>query len=548
LDWQVTPRNTFIASYSENVNHLENVGVGGTALADTGYDSRTYEHMFRLSDVTTASAHFMHEARLSLRWDGEDDLPVSTAPQVQVTGAFTSGGANIGPQRLHELNIEADDDLILTTKNHTLKFGTLLMIYNEHQQLTTNFNGTYTFGGGTAPALDASNNPIPGRTEIITGFEQYRRALLNLAGGTPTAFSNVAGNPSVAFTQVQDVLFLQDDWNLGHSVHIASGVRYFVQNDPAILDALTPRLGISWSPDQKGTWTLHAHIGTFSNAFNEADKAEVLREDGIARVTSTIYNPIFGNPFLNATPIHSVRQFAPHIGNSTKGIENVGASHAFPHNWTLSGDFYRDRFWNALRSENINSPFNDLPTGPRPGAPNLDVLQMQNSGQGRFDGIMVQLSQESFKSLQSFVEGYRAKIVEDSDNREFFTPQSSSTDVGEFAQRSGVPVWEITANGALTLPKKSRSARTSLLRGTPATTSPPASTTMATVTSTIVRNTPSPALRVPSPRPTVFWSPAVAPAFFRVIKALCHGPTTSTPTCSAPLPSSITPRPSIRSL
>jgi hypothetical protein len=81
LDWQVTPRNTFIASYSANVNHLENVGVGGTALADTGYDSQTYEHMFRLSDVTTASAHFMHEARLSLRWDGEDDLPSPPRPR-----------------------------------------------------------------------------------------------------------------------------------------------------------------------------------------------------------------------------------------------------------------------------------------------------------------------------------------------------------------------------------------------------------------------------------------------------------------------------------
>ena len=151
LDWQLGAKNTFIASYSANVNHLQNLGVGGTSVAETGYDSQTYEHMFRLSDVTTGSARFMHEARLSLRWDGSTDTPQSTAPQVQVAGAFTGGGAAIGPQQVRELNVEWDDDAILTTKNHTMKFGTQMMVYRENQQLTTNFNGSYTFGGGTAP-------------------------------------------------------------------------------------------------------------------------------------------------------------------------------------------------------------------------------------------------------------------------------------------------------------------------------------------------------------------------------------------------------------
>ena len=136
---------------------------------------------------------------LSFRWDGETDVPNSTAAQVNVAGAFTGGGATIGQQRLKELNIEADDDAILTTKHHTMKFGTQFMLYDEHQQLTTNFNGTYTFGGGTAPVLDANNQPVAGETETITGVEQYQRALLGLAGGSPTAYSNVAGTPTVDF-------------------------------------------------------------------------------------------------------------------------------------------------------------------------------------------------------------------------------------------------------------------------------------------------------------------------------------------------------------
>jgi hypothetical protein len=167
LDWQLGAKNTFIATYSANVNSLQNVGVGGESLAETGYDSGTYEHMFRVSDVTTVSTHLMQEARVSFRWDGETDVPNSDATQVNVAGAFVGGGATIGQQRLREFNLEADDDAVLTTKHHTMKFGMQLQLFHENQQLTTNFNGTYTFGGGPAPVLDANNQPIPGETRRL---------------------------------------------------------------------------------------------------------------------------------------------------------------------------------------------------------------------------------------------------------------------------------------------------------------------------------------------------------------------------------------------
>jgi hypothetical protein len=452
-DWQLGAKNTFITSYSANVNHLENVGVGGTALAETGYDSEQYEHMFRLSNITTASAHFMHEARLSLRWDGETDSPVSDAPQVQVVGAFTGGGTTLGPQRLHEFNIEVDDDAILTTKNHTLKFGTQWMTYTERQQLTTNFNGTYTFGGGTAPVLDANGNPVQGQTETITGIEQYRRALLNLPGGKPTAFSNVAGVPSVDFTLVQDALFIQDDWNVGHGVHIAAGLRYFLQNHPTTLDAITPRAGVLWSPTKKGTWTLHAHAGMFSGRFGKGTQAEMQREDGVNRITSTIYNPVYGNPSSGAVPIYSIREYSPHISNISWAAENIGGTRALPRGWNLSIDYYLGRIWNDTHSVNINSPLNNSPTGPRPGAPNLNVLQLQNSGQGRVNATFVGIEQHSMKHVQLFFGGVRVNLIDDTDDNEFSSPQSSSSNAGEFAHRSTQPVWNLFGNATITFPK-----------------------------------------------------------------------------------------------
>lgn len=466
VDWQLGAKNTFIATYSANVNHLQNVGVGGETLEEGGYNSGTYEHLIHVSDITTVSTHLMHEARVGVRFDGETDVPNSTAAQVSVAGAFTGGGATIGQQRLKETNVEVDDDAILTTKHHTMKFGTQFMLHIERNQLTTNFNGTYTFGGGPAPVLDANGSAVAGETETITGVEQYRRALLGLPGGSPTAYSNVAGTPTVNFNQVENALFFQDDWEAGHGVHVAYGVRYFVQNDPTTFSAAVPRLGILWSPGKKHTWSLHARAGMFSSRYSPSDEQEVLREDGTLRVTSTIYNPVCGgaagstfspttcDPFTDATPIHSMREFSPHIMNLTWAAENVGGSWAAPLGFNLQLAYYLGRIWNYQRSENINSPLNDEPTGPRPGPADLNILQVQNSGQGRVNVEFAGLENHKLKRAQFFVGGVRVNLVDDSDDNTFFTPQSSSTDAGEFAHRTGQPVWNVFGNGTFTLPEK----------------------------------------------------------------------------------------------
>ena len=459
VDWQLGPKNTFIVSYSANVNHLQNVGVGGTSLASTGYDSGQYEHMLRFSNVTTINAKAMHEARLSLRWDGETDVPVSTAAQVQVAGAFSGGGSTLGPQRLREFNVEADDDAILTPKNHTIKFGTQLMVYADQQQLTTNFNGTYVFGGGVAPVLDANGNPTA-QTETITGLQEYERALRGQAGGAPTAYASVTGTPAVNFTLWQNALFLQDDWNAGHRVHIAAGVRYYWQNDPTVLNSITPRAGILWSPDAKGKWTVHVHGGMFSGRYGKGDIGEVLREDGTSRVTSTVYNAAFCgsnvscDPAASGTPIYSERQFNPHISNLTWGAWNVGGTRALPVGFNVSVDYYQGRLWNVTRTTNINSPLNDVPTGPRPGPADTNILQLQNSGQGRVNATFVGVENHALKRLQFFFGGVRVNLIDDNDDNEFSTQQTAGSDVGEYAHRTGQPVWNVFGNASLKLPEK----------------------------------------------------------------------------------------------
>ena len=453
LAWQLGPRNTFTGTYTANQNQLSNRGAGGNSIAETAYDDTSYEHTLRFINITTASANLMHEARLSLHWTGGVDTPKSTAPQVQVAGAFTGGGNTFGAQSIREFGLEVADDAILTRGPHTLKVGINLRTYRIREQITQNFNGTYIFGGGTAPVLDANGNST-GSTATITGLEQYRRALLTLPGGSPTAYTGVTGTPTINYTQTRASIFAQDDWKLRPNLKLSFGARYYGQNDPQVLLSLVPRAGIAWSPDKAQKWTIKTHAGMFNGRYSVADWTELRRLDGVERTSSTIYSPVYGNPFLGATPIGTIRTLAPHFSNVTFGEEQFEVDRSLPRGWNVQGTFYWIRGWNFARSSNANSPLNGQPYGPRPGPANLNILQLQNSGSMKGDIEFLSVDQHTLKWLSIFIGYARVDLRDDTDNSEFFTPQSAFTDAGEYGRRTQQDQHQIFGNGTVHFPGK----------------------------------------------------------------------------------------------
>ena len=453
VDWQLGPKNIAFVSYGANVNHLSNVGVGGTSLAETGVEQGTSDHVIRFSNVTTASAKLVHEARVSVEWRDETDVPLSSAAQVQVAGSFTGGGSTTGQLRSRGFRTEWDDDVIVTVGKHLVKAGWQFFTSEERRAVPTNFNGTYVFGGGPAPSLDANNQPT-GQTTTISGLEQYRRAQAGLPGGTPTQFSGVAGNPEVDFNQIKLGLFAQDDWKLRPNVTVSLGFRYYLQNDPLVLNGATPRAGIAWSPDRKKQWNLNAHAGLFAGQFGRGDYAELEREDGVRRVTSLVYNPVYGNPLAGApTVLHALRT-APGLTNINYAMGTLGVSRNFAHGWNVNGSATAIRTFNGVRTLNVNAPLNGQPTGPRPLAPNVNILQLQNSGHGLGDIEFAGLGNQSLKRVQFFFGAVRNNIRDDTDDNIFTTPQSSLTDAGEFARGTDQALWQTFGSLTVKLPEK----------------------------------------------------------------------------------------------
>ena len=459
-DWQFGPKNTFIVSFDVYHNNRQNVGAGGTNLAESAYSGTKYDNNLHITEVTTITPKLMHEARLGMEFDGADQFPNSSAPQLQVAGAFTSGGNTSGALRDHEIDSEFDDDAILNLSKHLLKFGLQSEYLRERMIVPTNFNGTWLFGGGTAPVLDPTTHQPTGQTETITGVEQYVRALNGWAGGQSTEYSNATGDPTLNMTQYRLALFLQDDWKILSNLHFAWGLRYYTQDKPMVHNNFNPRFGLSWSPDKKATWTLHAHAGIFSGRFTAHSYAQVLQQDGERQATNLIYTPtctgVFDpntcNAFTGATPLQSIRTIQPHLPNLFYSIQNLGFSHTIAKGWSISADYYTAQMWHYTRTENINSPTNGQPLGPRPLAPNLDILQWQSSGRGYGNVVFMGLSNQSLKRVQFFLGSVRVNIIDDTNDSVFFTPQTTGSNAGEYARRTGNPLWNVFGNATVKLP------------------------------------------------------------------------------------------------
>jgi hypothetical protein len=430
-----TPTNNLTLTYTANVNGLTNQGVGGSVLAEAGYNSEQSQHTMQVTNLQTLSPTLLHETRLGYTWNYQADTPTSTAPSLQVAGAFTGGGVTTGAQRNHERDLEFDDDLLYSRGKHNLKAGVELLDTALNDTATAGFNGSYIFGGGNAPALDGSGTMI-----AITGLEQYRRALLGLSGGAPTQFNVTTGTPVVSLNQLQTVLYAQDQWKFRPRLQFALGMRWALQNKPVTVGNIGPRLGVSWAPDRKQKTVFHARTGLFFGTVDPQTALTAHELNGTIQSILQINTPVYGSPLTTGTSSIATQR-APLYGvTQTPSLQShLGVEHDFPSHWHVQGNLYLVHAWDVLRSRNINSPLNDSPSGPRPIAPNLNLFQFQQTGRLGGNVVFAGVDQHSLKRLQIFAGYVRMDLRGDADSATSF-PQSSSSDSGEVAR----PSWQAT--------------------------------------------------------------------------------------------------------
>jgi hypothetical protein len=334
----------------------------------------------------------------------------SDAPSIAVAQSFTAGGSGYsapGSGNAKTYDDERDTELqnytSLTLGTHTTKFGIRVRTDVLANSSPNNFNGTYSFLGGTFPYAPIASLPgastlvpscppnaaIANCTVTLTSIQQFiftqQLLALNspLQGYGPSKYSVSTGNPYIDFYQMDFGPFIQDDWRVRPNLTVSLGLRWESQTNVPDHSDWAPRVGFAWSPGSKpgssgraktvvrGGWGIFYDrfaIGNVENAYRYSSSDPLN--------TYTVNNPPvsaggFSTPLpLNDLTATSPQKYqidgnlrAPRLLETAVGLERQLFSHT-----TLGFNFVNSRGNHELRTVDINAPIEE------PGQPPPDLL------------------------------------------------------------------------------------------------------------------------------------------------------------------------------
>jgi carboxypeptidase family protein len=482
IDYQLNPNNTLVFRYTVTDVDVNPTGVGAFDLASRGYDFHYRNQTLHLTE-TAVLGTAINETRFQYFRAAPDRTAKGNSPQIQVLGAFTGGSAPVGQSFDVQNNYEVQNYTTISRGAHVWKFGVRLRGAIDDNISPQNFNGTFTFGGGYAPILDANFQPVtPGvicdvrnpnpACADITSIQRYQRTLafqkmglspaaIRQLGGGATQFSINAGTPGLSVGQVDVGAFLGDDWRVRQNITLSLGLRYETQTNIHDWRDFAPRIAVAWAPgakNKKPKTVLRAGFGTFYDRFALSNTLTAQRFNGRVQQQFVITNPDFfpSIPTLNglqATP-QVVQEIssnlrAPYILQSSVTVERQ-----LPANTTLAVTYTNSRGLHILRSNDINAP---LPGSFLAGVPGSGVFPfgepnplflMESSGIYKQNQLITNVNARINPGLSLFGFYVLNKAMSSSDGLGTF-PANPYNFSGEFAPASADIRHRATLGGSI---------------------------------------------------------------------------------------------------
>ncbi len=403
VDYQLSTNNTLSVRYRFTQANIDDAGIGAFNLVDRGYGSLNNYQTVQATETAVLGEHTINETRFQYFRDGGQTLPDLSTPALLVLGSFDGGGAQsyaLDTQNYYELQNYTS----ISKGAHTVKFGARLRGETDRNLSEQNFGGTYTFGGGLAPELNADNQEVfdsAGNPVIvpISSIEQYQRTLMFCGDGTcatqaralgagPTQYSITGGVPSLLVGQFDAGLFVGDDWKMRPNLTLSLGLRYETQSNIHDYRDVAPRIGFAWSPGATAKTAsktvIRGGFGMFYTRFDLSNILTAARYNGKVQQQYVITNPDFFSPDAT-TPISALGGLeavqpvqtlqlvssslrAPYLMQSALSVERQ-----LPARSTLAVTYTDSHGLHIFESEDINAP---LPGTYNPNVPTSGVFPL----------------------------------------------------------------------------------------------------------------------------------------------------------------------------
>jgi hypothetical protein len=396
VDYQISTNHTLTIRYSYSRDAVENAGVGSFNLVSRGYHSDVRSQTLQATETAVIGGNIVNETRFQAFRPNTATTANTPGAALDVLGAFSGGGNPLGYTTDHQHNYEFQNYTSVLHKAHAWKFGVRVRGTVETSNSPQNFAGTFSFGGGLAPQLNAANQAVTdaaGQPVLVNidSLERYRRTLLfqqigltpeqSLAlGGGATQFSINTGDPRASASQVDLGAFVSDEWKVRPNFTLNLGLRYETQTNIHDWRDFAPRIGIAWAPGAKSARSksksvLRAGFGMFYDRFGLANTLTALRYNGVVQQQYIITNPDF---YPNVPPIGSLTgaTTAPSAIERVSAVlrapyliqSAIGYERELPRSTTIAITYANTHGLHILRSQDLNAPLPGTYTPQVPGS------------------------------------------------------------------------------------------------------------------------------------------------------------------------------------
>lgn len=413
VDIQLSPKNTLSLRYAFLGNDQASAGigsfnlpattVGSLNLASSGYSQSMSEQLVQVVDTAVLSPSLINESHFQFARDYVSDNSLSTSPQLNVTNSFVSGGsgytsAAYGSTYDRQNQYELQNYSSLTSGTHTIKFGIRVRADDLKDYSPRNFNGVYTFQGGSS-GLSSIQQYLATERLLNAGYSSQE---VTAMGYGPSLYTVSTGNPLVNFYQLDFGPFVQDDWRVKSNLTLSFGLRWESQTNINDKNDWAPRVAFAWAPSGGHTKTvIRGGWGMFYDRFQATNVLNAYRYNGVNQVDYVLTNPTMYNAAFSTTPpvsdlqlSNSVQRYeidnnlkAPRLMQTVLTVERQLFGRT-----TVNANFINSRGVHELLTDDINAPlpgtyaYNSMTgaasesTGVRPYGNVGDIYDYQSTG------------------------------------------------------------------------------------------------------------------------------------------------------------------------